>query len=85
MQLQQEPKGWTEADIDHLLGTVDDILVDTGNIEQLLSNQEYLQQSILSVTIVMITAIYALVFLASIRIGWSISPYFLPTPKDLAP
>lgn len=88
MQISAEPKGWSDAEVEHLLDTTDDILVDTGNIEQVLMNQEYLQQyipSILSTTVLIVTALYALVFLTSVRIGWSISPYFLPTPKDLAP
>lgn len=85
MQIAAEPRGWSDAEVDQLLNTVDDILDDTHSIEQLLMNHEYLQQSILSINLLLVTAIYALVFLSALRIGWSISPYFLPTPKDLAP
>ena len=48
-------------------------------------NIEFLNNYTNSLLIVAITAIYALVFLLSIKLGWSISPYFLPTPRDIAP
>ena len=85
MQIQSEPKGWSDAEVDELLQTTADILVETQNIDQMLQNIEYLNNYNNSMVILAITVLYALVFLFSINIGWYISPYFLPAPKDLAP
>ena len=85
MQITAEPKGWSDAEVDELLQTTADILIDTGNIDQQLMNIEYLANYTNTLMIVAITAIYGLIFLLSVQIGWTISHYFLPSPKEIAP
>jgi hypothetical protein len=85
MQISAEPKGWSDAEVDQLLATTASIDTKLDDLHQTHLNTEIATLNATAAAVATTVAIYALVMLASIRIGWSISPYFLPAPKDLAP
>lgn len=85
MQITQEPKGWSDAEVDELLNSVASIDAKLTVIEQTQLNSELALVNTTVAAVAITTAMYAVVLLISIYIGWVISHYFVPTPKDLAP
>ncbi|MBO6740636.1 MAG: hypothetical protein JJ916_12345 [Phycisphaerales bacterium] len=85
MQISAEPKGWSDAEVDELLDSVASIDAKLNVIEQTQLNSELALVNSTVAAVAVTTAVYAIVLLISIYIGWTISHYFLPSPKDIAP
>lgn len=83
MQIQSEPKGWSDAEVDQLLASVDSIDDIMHGIEQNQANQELALNILTETSFALTTAVFAIVLLISIKIGYEISHYFLPSPRDI--
>lgn len=85
MQIQQQPTDtWSDQEVNQLLTMVGTIDAKLNTIEQNTINTEIAAVNLTIATVAITTAIYAIVFLLSIKIGYMISHYFLPSPKDIA-
>ena len=85
MQIQQQPVDtWSDQEVSQLLSMVGQINTKITQIEQNTINIDETSLNIAIGAVAVTTAVYALVFLASIKLGYTISHYFLPSPKDIA-
>lgn len=76
MQITQEPKGWSDAEVDQLLNTMTTIEQSQSAIELATNNTtEFID--------VITMAVFFMILIAGINLGYKISPYFLPKPQDI--
>ena len=76
MQLQQEPKGWSDAEVDQALANLAAIEQSTASIEIATFNMtEFVD--------VITMAVFFMILIAGINFGYMIAHYFLLKPKDM--
>ena len=76
MQIQQETKGWSDAEVDQIIASV-------ASIEQSAASIEVSTFNTTEFVDVITMAVFFMILIAGMNFGYMIAHYFLLKPKDI--